>query len=235
MPQADGKNMLQRIALQITGGESDGWYRFQINPAQYKHTYPQRVAVFKTKSHIITEDFGKDIETIQFSGTTGFRKDSSGRTGADRLKGLVKFIDNYAQQGGNGNKAKAELIFHNFTEDESYVVHLAPDSISMERSVDQPLLYTYSLSLVVLRSADTPPERDQVNPNIGNEKPSVGTDQNNSSESKTTKPTTRATGYATSAYENLLSANGTLAVNPSGTVGAYQYGVDELKKLIGYE
>lgn len=230
MGQSDGRSVLHRIALQIKGGSSEGWYRFLINPAQYKHAYPQRVAIFRTKSHIITEDFGKDVETIQFSGTTGFRLDSNGRSGADRMKQLIRFIDSYATQGGNGNRAKAELILHNFTEGESYVVHLAPESITMERSVEQPLLYTYSLSFVVLRPANQPPERDQVNPNIGNEKPSVGTSADKGADSKSTRIVNNVTSNIASRFRS-----SSLSVNPSGTEGAYEYGISELKRLTGYE
>lgn len=221
MGQSDGMGgTLRRIALKVGDGDT-GWYNFRVNPAQYSHSKPQRVTIFKTKSNIITEDFGKDIETIQFSGTTGFRRDTNGKTGKDRLMELEAFIDNYANQGGNGNRSKTEMTFYNFTDDQYFVVHLAPEGLKIERSIDQPLLYTYTISLVVLRDAGAPPERDQANPEIGNAKPSVGTD---------------TTGNFTTANTRSYSASvlPQTIVNPAGTQGAYQYGVDELKKLIGY-
>lgn len=224
MGQSDGMGgTLKRIAIQVGDDPNKGWYRFQVNPTQYKYSKPHRVTIFKTKSNIITEDFGKDIETIQFSGTTGFRKDSRGLNGADRLKELSDLIDNYANQGGNGNRPKVEMKFYNFTDDQYFVVHLAPEGLTIERSAEQPLLFTYTLSLVVLRNAGEPSERDQVNPEIGNKNPSVGNVEN---EKKTIAQTLHEQ-YVSSIVQ-------TKAVNPSGTEGAYNYGLVELKKLIGY-
>lgn len=219
MPQSDGSHKLKRIALRVGSG-GKGWYRFQVNPENYKHTKPQRVTIFKTKSQIITEDFGKDIETIQFSGTTGFRKDAQGRTGKDRLEELSTYIDDYASQGGNGNRSKQELTFFNFTDDVYYVVHLAPEGLSIDRNAEQPLLFTYTLSLVVLRDAGAPPERDQANPDIGNAKPSVGGSGASS-----------GIGNAGQLAGSGLTRS---AVNPQTTKGAYEYGVNELKEKIGY-
>lgn len=219
MGQSDGMGgTLRRIALKV--GDS-GWYNFRVNPAQYNHSKPQRVTIFKTKSNIITEDFGKDIETIQFSGTTGFRRDSNGKTGKDRLMELEAFIDSYANQGGNGNRSKTEMTFYNFTDEQYFIVHLAPEGLKVERSVDQPLLYTYTLSLVVLRDAGAPSERDKANPEIGNAKPSVGTSTSGDFRTANTR------AYSASVLPQT-------AVNPAGTQGAYLYGVEELKKLIGY-
>lgn len=222
MPQSDGMGgTLQRVALRVGDYPDTGWFRFAVNPAQYKHSKPQRVTIFKTKSNIITEDFGKDIETIQFNGTTGFKRDAGGFNGAQRLNQLRTLIDSYAEMGGNGNRSKDELRFYNFTDDQYFVVHLAPEGLSIERSVDQPLLYTYSISLVVLRYAGEPAERDKANPEIGNVAPSVGVN------SRAARNGTQIASYRNS----IIPTN---AVNPAGTQGAYQYGVDELKTLIGY-
>lgn len=227
MPQADGKTGLKRIAIQIGEDKSKGWYRFAINPNKYEHSIPQRTTVFKTKSQIIVEDFGKDLEQIKFSGTTGFKKDSAGRDGKQRLQSLKKTMKDYMKQGGNGNKPKDEMTFHNFTDDEDYIVHLAPEGISIERSVEQPLLYTYTINLVVLRGAEQPDERDQANPTIGNENPSVGGNEDMTSKTvgKSTAGVSPMSAVATASY----------AVNPRATVGAYNYGTEELKGLISYE
>lgn len=210
MPQADGSNKnFKRIALQL--GE-DVWYRFKVNPASYTDTQPQRATIFKTKSNVIIEDFGEDLGLIAFSGTTGFKKDELGRTGADRIKDLQGIVSYYAQSGGDGNTPDKEFILHNFTDDYSTVVHLSPEGIKIERSVDQPLLYTYTLSLVKIRRAGIPPDREQVDPEIGNTNPSIGGDTANATRSIT---------------------QGT-AVNPRGTAGAYELALKELKTTIGY-
>lgn len=227
MGQSDGMGgTLKRIAIQVGNDPNTGWYRFQVNPTQYKYSKPQRVTIFKTKSNIITEDFGKDIETIQFSGTTGFRVDGRGKNGADRLKELEALIDSYANRGGNGNRSSVEMKFYNFTDDKYFIVHLAPEGMSIERSVDQPLLFTYSINLVVLREAGQPSERSQVTPQIGNVSPSIGRSYSAGQTEKTP-----AQIYNEEYRRGILPG---VAVNPSITTGAYNYGVDELKRIIGY-
>lgn len=203
MPQFDGHSRsFRRIALQLANG---GWYDFRVNPVNYVHNEPQRATILKTKSDIIIEDFGKDLETITFSGTTGHRRDSAGRTGADRMRLLRSYLRDYANQGGNGNRSVNELTFHNFTDGESYIVHLAPEAITLERDVAQPILFTYKISLVVIRDAGKPPDREIVDANIGNKQTSIGSN-------------IQQTGV----------------INPRSTVGAYQYGIDEIKARIGY-
>ncbi|AKC05129.1 hypothetical protein [Enterococcus phage vB_EfaH_149] len=227
MGQSDGMGgTLKRIAIQVGNDPNKGWYRFQVNPTQYKYNKPHRVTIFKTKSNIITEDFGKDIETIQFSGTTGFRVDSRGKNGADRLKELEEIIDNYAKQGGNGNRSSVEMKFYNFTDDKYFVVHLAPEGLSIERSAEQPLLFNYTLSLVVLREAGQPSERAQVSPQIGNVSPSIGRTYNAQQDTRTPAQILH------DEYRRSVMPN--TAVNPAVTSGAYNYGVNELKKIIGY-
>ena len=236
MPQADGHtSYLRRIALELANG---GWYFFKINPNNYAHSEPQRATVLKTKSDIIIEDFGKDLETITFSGTTGWARDAQGRTGADRMRILRSYIRDYASQGGNGNRSVNELTFHNFTDGESYIVHLAPDAISLERDVEQPILYNYKLSLVVIRDAGTPPDREVVDPNIGNNVPSIGgdTENTNSNSREAINQRVMSTGQiiGASALASFSGNGENGVVNPRGTVGAYKYGVDEIKQQIGY-
>lgn len=181
MVQSDGRRgigTLQRVALEIKGTApltmkngktlSSNMYRFKVNPQQYKHSKPQRVSVLKTKSDIVVEDFGTDLETITFSGTTGFKRDSSGKTGEQKLRELEEFIEYYANLGGDGNVSPNELVFHNFTENLSYVVHLDKSGLELSRDVETPILFNYALHLVVLRSASTPSERETVDPELGN-------------------------------------------------------------------
>lgn len=234
MSQSDGMGgKLKRIALQFG---NDTWYRFKVNPANYSEARGQRTTVFKTKSDIIVEDYGADLPVITFTGSTGFKKDSKGHSGADRLKNMKKFVKEYADSGGNGNRSAVELTFHNFTDDESYIVHLAPEAFKIERNVEQPLLYTYTLTFVVLRSAEVPPDREVVDPNIGNETPSVGgggvgtTDRPNNP--VITPPATTPTEQTTRDVISGLRMGG--AINPRGTANAYEYGLKELERLIGY-
>lgn len=238
MPQSDGYGRyLRRMALELKDG---GWYYFKVNPSNYNHSEPQRATVMKTKSNVVVEDFGKDIETITFSGTTGWAKDSLGRTGADRMKMLRDYIRKYANMGGNGNKSRQELTFHNFTDGESYIVHLAPEGISLERDVEQPILYNYKISLLVIRDARIPADNESVDPAYGNTDPSIGAgtskdQEDDKKKKKTLKP--MSTGQVIS--NNVINSMGagsivTGVINPRGNTGAYAYGVSEIKRQIGY-
>lgn len=178
MPQADGKNQLQRIQLVIK--REDGTlssYNFRINPENYTETYPQRTNTFKTRSAVIVEDFGPDTPTIEFSGTTGFGN-LGGRdngSGYDRMMELKGFLQEYAQSGHliNGTqRPNLELYLYNHTDGGYYAVHLKPEGFSIERSAEKSLLYNYKLSLIVLRNADAKNPSNEnvtgVNANITN-------------------------------------------------------------------
>lgn len=176
MPQSDGVNNLHRIALRFPkeGGGYD-MYRFKVNPENYTIDSPQRTTAIKTKSDIIIEDYGKDIEVINFSGTTGFRpvREEDGlKTGKQKMEQLQSRVSEYAMQGGSGNVSGSYLQFFNFTDDSYYKVHLAPQGLKVTRSKDEPLLFRYEITLVVIgslteadRSAVTTEEFGNVNPN----------------------------------------------------------------------
>lgn len=165
--QSDGIGKLERIALRaVTGsGQEKAYYKFQVNPQNLKESYSQRTTIFKTRSATVVEDYGRDLPTIEFSGTTGFKKDKYGNTGAVRLAMLKNFIEDYADS--SQGEEPLELYFYNFTDGGSYVVHLAQEGFQIERSVDQPLLYNYRISLVVLRNANDPDVRDIDKANVG--------------------------------------------------------------------
>lgn len=238
MPQADGHGTyLRRIALQLNNG---GWYYFRVNPSNYSHSEPQRATILKTKSDIVIEDFGKDLEVITFSGTTGWKKDGSGRTGADRMRQLRDYVRNYASQGGNGNRSINELTFHNFTEGESYIVHLSPDGITMERDVEQPILYNYKISLVVIRDASTPADNESVDPSLGNQNSSIGSRVRVASQEPTLSPQRQGApkeGYTfgdTTLTKQQVDTSVNGVVNPRGATNAYLYALEEIKTQIGY-
>lgn len=167
---ADGKNRLHKIAFQI----GDRFFRFAINPDSYSHSKPHRTTAVKTKSRIVVEDFQSDIPTISIKGTTGFNP--TGRAadrGIAKIKEMKKFLENYAEMGGNGRMATEDFYFHNFTNDESFVVHLSSEGVTYTQDVQSPLTYRYEISFLVLRKAGEPPEDHVVSPEIGNRFPSL--------------------------------------------------------------
>lgn len=171
--QSDGLSQLERIALRVTSGNGGekAYYKFQVNPQNLKESFTQRTTVFKTRSATVVEDYGRDLPTIEFSGTTGFKKDKRGNNGATRLAILKDFLETYSNAGhrveDNGTEA-LEMQFYNFTDGGSYVVHLAQEGFQIERNVEQPLLYNYRISLIVLRNANDPDVRDVDKASLGN-------------------------------------------------------------------
>lgn len=170
MPMADGIGRLHKIAFQVGGR----WFRFAINPENYQHKKPHRATAIKTKSRIVIEDFQSDIPVISIRGTTGFNP--TGRRadrGIAKIKEMKKFLEDYANMGGNGNTPPEDFYFHNFTNDESFVVHLSPDGVTYTQDVNSPLTYKYEITFTVLRNAGEPAESDKVDPEIGNRYPSI--------------------------------------------------------------
>lgn len=180
--QADGRNKLERVALELRGQDANGkttiiaYYKFLINPNNYKEEHPQRSTIFKTRSAIVVEDFGPDLVKISFSGTTGYKKmkdptDGKTKSGADRLFELRDLLEHYSYSGHRIDDIgidATEMYFYNFTDGKSYVVHLAPEGFSIERSAERSLLFDYSINLVVLRDARNPDKRDIDHETLGN-------------------------------------------------------------------
>lgn len=180
--QSDGRGTLKnglldkldRISLRLKTDKGDRWYNFQVNPENYEESHPQRTTTFKTREAVVVEDFGPDLGTITFSGTTGFRR-VNGRNGAERLYELKNLIEEYGLSGfttePGGNPNNAELIFYNRTEGESWYVHLDNDGFIINRSAEESLLHRYTISLIILRRASKPDYREVTNPKIGNPLP----------------------------------------------------------------
>lgn len=182
MPQSDGREELKRIAIHFSDDNGNFHnnviteiYRFAVNPENYKHDMPQRSTVVKTKSNIIVEDFGKDIETITFSGTLGFRRiNVNGRmmTGKERMDELRDRIDYYANSSGGSGNRPMQMRFMNNTDNVHRLVHIAPQGLSITRDANEPLLFRYEITLQVLGFTWEDGDNAKVDPEIGNVNPS---------------------------------------------------------------
>ena len=96
-------------------------------------------------------------------GTTGFKGTSTDpTTGFTKFKELRDFIRSYYFQASPGTDITEteEMIFHNYTDGEHWVV--APKVFSLKRYISRSLLYMYDIQLVILRSANTPKSVDAV-------------------------------------------------------------------------
>lgn len=172
MPMSDGKNTLKKIAFQI----GSTFFKFAINPTNMQYNRPHRTTAIKTKSRIVIEDFQDDVPTVTISGTTGFNPTGKATDrGIAKIKEMKQFLYDYSQMGGNGNTNAEDFIFHDFTNDESWVVTFAPEGVTYTQDVSQPLLYQYEIKFIILRDAALPSDDEVVNPEIGNPYPSIAT------------------------------------------------------------
>lgn len=146
MPQSDGKNVLKRMEFEFDGKS----YKFNLNPEEYTQDEPSRSTVTQTKGGAWIDDFGGGLVQIFMKGTTGMKN------GFEKFKELRQLIRDYYKEITPGQKVKKELIFHNFTDEESWVVHPDPSGIKLFRSKTNPLLYMYELRLICLRPAQLP-------------------------------------------------------------------------------
>lgn len=170
MPMSDGQHILKRIAFQVGGR----FFRFAVNPENMTYARPHRTSALKTKSRIIIEDFQSDIPTVTISGTTGFNP--TGRAtdrGIAKIKEMKQYLQDYAEMGGNGNTPVEDFYFHDFTNDESYVVHLSPEGVTYSQDVNSPLLHRYQIKFIILRKSTDPADDEVIDPEIGNRYPSI--------------------------------------------------------------
>lgn len=159
-----------RIVFQI-GKEI---FKFRINPSEMKETSPQRVAYLKTKSRIVVQDFQTDIGTISISGTHGYKPDSKkGNTGFQKLKTMKKMLQKYQDAGGHGLTPSEEFTFYNLTNGGNYIVHIPSDGFEISQSANSPLLYEYSIELIILRKAGEPKDDEILEAIIGTDRPSI--------------------------------------------------------------
>lgn len=160
--QADGYTDLKRMALTYNGNTVN----FQVNPQNYSLTIPQRSTTVKSQGDNVNEQYGPDFPVIQVSGHTGRKRDGGGLSGAQRFHELAWLITAYQSASLNGSTPTSELVFYNYTDGYSYTVAIASGGFEYTRSVETPLLFTYSISMVVLKGADEPDKANATNPNL---------------------------------------------------------------------
>lgn len=160
MPQSDGNTRLKRMEFVFKGKS----YTFSVNPEEYTQEEPSRSTVTQTKGGAWVDDFGAGLPTITIRGSTGFKHGQ----GFTKFKELRDLIRKYY-------KEKTELTFHNWTDDESWIVHTDPSGFRLMRSKTNPLLYMYDIRLICLRPATHPHVKDVsvINKNLGSALPNA--------------------------------------------------------------
>lgn len=151
---------LKRIAL-VYGDEV---YNFRINPKQYDYERATRYTAYKTQNSNVVQMYGADLAEIKFNGTTGWHPDSSGKNGEKRLNALNELMAKYQNDTQNGGVAQ-ELKFNNYTDHKYYKV--VGGKFSYHRDFMEPLLFDYSLELVVIGGSDTPEQDSSLTAVVG--------------------------------------------------------------------
>jgi len=84
-------------------------------------------------------------------------------TGFLKFKELRDLIRRYYTKAPPGAiiTPDLELVYHNYTDDEHWVV--TPKTFDLMRSVSRPLMYLYEVQLVCMRRADEPTQADEGN------------------------------------------------------------------------
>lgn len=154
---SDGTNRLRRIEFEFQGNS----YKFALNPEEYNQTEVNRVTITQTKAGGWVDDFGGGVPTIAFKGTTGFKNGTKdGSNGFLKFKELRDMIRRvyFSHSPGTEVTTDLELIFHNYTDGEHWVV--TPKQFALMKSVARPLMYMYDIQLICIRPADVPALRD---------------------------------------------------------------------------
>lgn len=134
----------------------DTTINFRLNPEEYKYERKTRAAIYKTQNSNVVQQFGSDIAVITMRGTTGWHKDNNGQSGKDRFDALNRLIAQYQNDTQNGGHTAQAMKFNNYTDNKYYTVTVAPDGFTYDRSLNRPLLYEYTLTLMVIGGDDTP-------------------------------------------------------------------------------
>lgn len=132
-----------------------------------------RNVFLQTGNSIQMQGYGQGLHTIEISGTTGV---NHGR-GFDNLVTLKNLIVNHLNSAHDSKDATStgnvNLIFHNFTNNESWKVELNQEGIKIDQSKDDPLSYFYTIAMVVVGSASTPATSEITWIQLGNVNPSL--------------------------------------------------------------
>lgn len=167
--QSDGLNTLKRMEFVLRGAGVVASYKFILNPEEFIQTEPNKATLTQTKSGGWVDEFGPGIPTISMKGTTGFKNGTKDRQhGFKQFKELRDLIRSYYSAAPPGAVVdnKVELILHNYTDGEHWVV--VPKVFSLMRSVARPLLYLYDIQLICIRPASRPDSKSSgiLNPRL---------------------------------------------------------------------
>ncbi len=145
---ADSRYNLVRCAFSIqdNSGNELSRFDFAINPQSIQEQTENRTAYMNTKDWGNIQNYGMGEKTITISGTTGWRRG----LGIDDAWKLKSFLESYQDAYPLDDSTNTQiLVFHNYTDDYSYYVSLAPSGFQFTQDVSEPLLIRYTINLIV--------------------------------------------------------------------------------------
>lgn len=149
MPQRSSKTALKNIEIDYKGYSC----KFYINPEELIQQEASRSTVTQTIGSAYVDDFGGALPTIYIKGNTGF----SNGLGVTRFKHLRNMIRSYYKvTPGQDVSSSDEIVFHNYTDDESWVVVTDPQGFRLLRNSENPLLYMYEIYFICIRKWSEP-------------------------------------------------------------------------------
>lgn len=176
MVMADGRWILQRCSFEIqSNGSTVNTFNFTINPQNIVESTASRTFIQQTRNSGTVQRFGVGVKNFTLSGTTGWRHGS----GIDELYVLKDFMENYMNNFADNVQTDYTFIFHNYTDNYSYIVEFAEQGISFTQDVSKPLLTTYNIQFVAVQPADQATSSDINKTTLGNDASSLGGGSNN--------------------------------------------------------
>lgn len=177
----DGSHHLQRIAFEIKNGSNTvQYYSFALNPESMQETHTARTTMIQTETAQAVQRFGAGFIQFSLSGTTGWQHGQ----GFERMLALRKFLDDYLSSFADDVQNNYTFIYHNFTNNQHYIVEFAPNGFSISQNISAPLLYTYNIQFVAVSDASQASTATITSTVTGNANSSLNTKKENGTDTK---------------------------------------------------
>jgi len=142
-----------------------------INPEQFQQIEPAKASVTITKGGKFVDHFGAGTKTIVLAGNTGFKGDimkGGKESGQAHFMKLRKMYRDWLD-GATDLVNPAEMRFHNWSDNESYVVVI--NNFTLQRAANRTLLYQYNMQMTIINALD---EKNILNAKAADVTDSIG-------------------------------------------------------------
>lgn len=157
---------LQRYTWEIVrAGRVVEQFHMDILPESYSVDEPARVTITQTRGDGFIDTFGLGHGSISMSGTTGYtqrRNANKSANQADQVDGFERwttlrdFFSRFFDYHTSDPSVQQYMHFMNWTQDDYYIV-FPSGKPQLQRNVQQPLLYRYSLTVTMIERLEKTP------------------------------------------------------------------------------